>query len=296
MLIITGMSGAGKSIALKTLEDIGYYCVDNLPVVLLESFVREFAHGHEQPVAVAIDSRNPAGIAALPAKIAALREGCRLELIFLNAATNALARRFSESRRPHPLRRDDSDQMQIIATIEKERALLGALNNIADILIDTSTYSTHELRAKIIALLENGAPQLLITLHSFGFKHGIPVNADFLFDLRFLPNPHWQPELRRYSGTEQPVIDWLDAFPIVRRFSRETADYLARFLPHFVSGGNRAYLTICFGCTGGQHRSVYVAEAVGILLREAFPGVQIEHRDMIPGDNAKDAVPLETDG
>lgn len=282
MLIITGMSGAGKSIALKTLEDIGYYCVDNLPVVLLDSFIREFASTHKQPVAIAIDSRNPEGIAALSEKITPLREVCGLQLIFLNTATDVLARRFSESRRPHPLRGDAGGKNDILSTIDKERTLLGALNNIADIVIDTSTYKAGELRTKIIALLENDAPQLLITLQSFGFKHGIPANADFLFDLRFLPNPHWQTDLRHYCGTEQPVIEWLEGFPTVRRFSRETADYLAHFLPHFISGADRAYLTICFGCTGGQHRSVYIAEAVGKLLGEAFPGLQIEHRDMTP--------------
>ncbi len=282
MLIITGMSGAGKSIALKTLEDIGYYCVDNLPVVLLESFVKEFAREYRQPVALAIDSRNPESIGELPEKIKALHDICTLELLFLNTATNVLSRRFSESRRPHPLRHKDIGQTQIIPAIEEERRLLGELNNLADILIDTSTYSVRELRAKIISLLDDGSPPLLISLQSFGFKHGTPVNADFLFDLRFLPNPHWQAKLRRYSGTQQPVIDWLDKFPAVRRFSRETADYLSRWLPRFAEDNHRAYLSVCFGCTGGQHRSVYVAEAIGKLLEKKLPGLQIEHRDMVP--------------
>lgn len=280
MLIITGMSGAGKSIALKTLEDMGYYCVDNLPVELLENFVCDFAMTHLQPVAVAIDSRNPQGVQTLPNKLKNIKVQCPvdIQLIFLNAQTDILARRFNESRRPHPLTLNQSSH--VVAAIEQERKLLADLINLADITLDTSTYNSQELRDKLQCILKSEGPNLIITLQSFGFKKGIPVNADYVFDVRFLPNPHWVSELRAYSGTQQPIIDWLEQSPLPRQFAQETAEYLSNWLPYFVSSHNRAYLTICIGCTGGQHRSVYVTEAMGRLMRSHFPGVLVEHRDM----------------
>lgn len=278
MLIVTGMSGAGKSVALHTLEDLGYYCVDNLPLILLDAFVRDFAQHHAQPVAVAIDARNAQDISALSDKLQTMKSVTRIQILFLNAQTNVLARRFSESRRPHPLRNFGSEQ--IIEAIEKERKLLGSLNNIADMLIDTSNYRAADLRQQLMQLLNTTAPHLLITLQSFGFKHGIPVNADFVFDVRFLPNPYWEARLRAFNGKEQPIIDWLEQFAEPRQFAQETANYLQHWLSYFTGQNNRAYLNIAIGCTGGQHRSVFIAESVGAILRQDFPDLHIEHRDI----------------
>lgn len=282
MIIVSGLSGAGKSIALNTLEDLGYYCVDNLPVVLLEDFVQQFALQTKQPVAVAIDSRNAEAIRHLPQKLTALQKIIPIQLLFLTTDTATLARRFSESRRPHPLRLNELSNSQITAAIEQERSLLGSLYDHADILIDTSTYNAGNLRDKIIGILGEKSPSIVITLQSFGFKHGTPVNADMLYDVRFLPNPHWIPEIRHYSGTQKPVIDWLDAQPLPSLFIQDTADYLNHWLPHFLDSRSRAYLTICIGCTGGQHRSVYATERIASLLRPKFPDIAVEHRDMTP--------------
>lgn len=280
MLIVTGLSGAGKSIALNTLEDIGYYCVDNLPNQLLAAFIRDFAIQHHQPVAVALDSRNAQGIQELVSLLQHLKRDYPLQVLFLTADSNTIVRRFNESRRPHPLHSGQSPRSQILAAIEQEKQLLGDLSNLADIFIDTSTYSAAELRSKIINLLASQTPDIILTIQSFGFKHGIPANADFIFDVRFLPNPHWQADIRQFSGTQQPIIDWLNAYPFPQQFIAETAAYLRNWLPQFTTQHNRAYLTICVGCTGGQHRSVYIAEGLGKALQVDFPNLQIEHRDM----------------
>lgn len=282
MLIISGLSGAGKSIALNTLEDLGYYCVDNLPVILLDDFIYQFAQQHRQPIAVAIDSRNAQGVRQLVDKLPKLRQIIPIQILFLTSSTETLVRRFSETRRPHPMRLNELNNSQIITAIEQERELLGVLSESADILIDTGNTTPYQLRNKIIDILGAKAPDLLITLQSFGFKNGTPVNADLLFDVRFLPNPYWNADIRHYSGTQQPIIDFLDGYPEAQRYAIDTADYLANWLPHFLDSGNRAYLTICIGCTGGQHRSVYITERIATLLRPQFPQLHVEHRDMKP--------------
>lgn len=283
MLIITGLSGAGKSIAMKTLEDLGYYCVDNLPIVLLDSFINDFALKHHQEVAVAIDSRHPENIAQLPARLQGLKQRIAIKTLFLTADTDILARRFSETRRPHPLHLNAHTRpLSLPDAIELERHLLGSMINAADITLDTSTYSTYDLKNKLREVLASNAPDLMITLQSFGFKNGTPVNADFLFDVRFLPNPYWKAELRDYSGDQQPVRDYLDSFAEPRQFAEDTAAFLLRWLPDFVQNGNRAYLTVCIGCTGGQHRSVYITERIAAILKPHFPGLMIEHRDRKP--------------
>lgn len=280
MLIVTGLSGAGKTIVLNTLEDIGYYCVDNLPTQLLEAFLRDFASQHHQPVAVALDSRNAQGIVHLATQLKQLKQNYPLQILFLTADSHTLVRRFSESRRPHPLHSSQSTHSQILAAIEQEKQLLGDLSNLADIFIDTSTYASTQLREKIILLLERQAPQLMLTIQSFGFKHGIPSNADFLFDVRFLPNPYWEASIRQFSGTQQPVIEWLNTYEQPQQFIQDTAAYLKRWIPQFIQNNNRAYLNICIGCTGGQHRSVYIVEGIAQALKPDFPNLQIEHRDM----------------
>lgn len=282
MLIITGLAGAGKTIALDTLEDLGYYCIDNLPTVLLESLVCDFAVKQSQPVAVAMDSRNAADLQTLPEKIRQLRAKTDIRVLFLTAKTEVLVRRFSETRRPHPLHIKGQERRSLPEAIEYERYLLSDLIDPADIIIDTGNYSVYQLKDKLRSILGNNAPQLLITLQSFGFKHGTPVNADFVFDVRFLPNPYWEPAIRQYSGCEQPIIDFLERYEQPRQFVRETAAWLTQWLPAFVQSGNRAYLSVAIGCTGGQHRSVYVTEQIGKLLQPTFPGLLIEHRDQKP--------------
>lgn len=282
MLIISGMSGSGKSIALNTLEDLGYYCVDNLPVILLEAFIHRFALNSKQPVAVAIDSRNAENLASLPEKITELRHITPLQLIYLTADNQTLTKRFSESRRPHPLSYNLNESAQITVAIEKERQLLSEVNNLADITLDTSSYSATELSNKLSRILNINAPKLILTIQSFGFKNGTPINADFIFDVRFLPNPHWEPSIRQYSGTQQPIIDWFKQYEQTQQYIDTTATYLKQWLPHFINHQKRAYLTICIGCTGGQHRSVFVTEGIGAQLKSLFPDLYIEHRDMKP--------------
>ena len=279
MLIITGLAGAGKTIALDTLEDLGYYCIDNLPSALLDSLVRDFAGKQPQPVAVAMDSRNAADLAALPEKIRNLRTLADIQILFLTADTGVLVRRYSETRRPHPLHIHAENPRALPEAIEYERHLLNPLMNLADIILDTSHYSVYQLKDRLRTVLGDAAPSLIITLQSFGFKHGTPVNADFLFDVRFLPNPYWEPAIRAYSGSDAPIIEFLERYDEPRRFVADTAAYLKNWLPAFVQGSNRAYLTIGIGCTGGQHRSVYVTEKIGALLKPDFPGLHIEHRD-----------------
>ena len=259
MLIITGLAGAGKTIALDTLEDLGYYCIDNLPSALLASLVHDFAPKQAQPVAVAMDSRNAVDLAALLEKIRELRQQAEIQILFLTADTDVLVRRYSETRRPHPLHIRAESARALPEAIEYERHLLNPLMNLADIILDTSGYSVYQLKDRLRTVLGDAAPALIITLQSFGFKHGTPVNADFLFDVRFLPNPYWDAAIRAYSGSD--------------------AAYLKNWLPAFVQGSNRAYLTVGIGCTGGQHRSVYVTEQIAALLKPDFPGLHVEHRD-----------------
>lgn len=280
MLIVTGLAGAGKSVALNTLEDLGYYCIDNLPVNMLVPLVDNFAAAHPQPVAVAIDSRDPQGIAKLPEVMQRLRQDIHIQLLFLTANSDTLIRRFSQTRRPHPAHISNPQNQSLPDAIAHERETLGNIFNLADLTIDTSNYSVYRLKDKIRQLLEHEEAKLMITLQSFGFKHGTPINADFMFDVRFLPNPYWEESLRTYNGCEQPIIDYLSQYKEVHTFINNTAAYLEYCIPQFSTSGNRAYLTISIGCTGGQHRSVYSTEQIAAHLRPHFPGIIVEHRDM----------------
>lgn len=278
IIIVTGLAGAGKSITLNVLEDLGYYCVDNLPTVMLKTFVADFARNHHQDVAIGIDSRDPNGIARLPELICQLREDYALQVIFLTANDRVLTQRFNETRRPHPL--SLNSKQSVASAIQNEMQLLSDVLDGADWIIDTSTYSATDLRQKLSQMLTCGSRSPMLSLQSFGFKHGIPANADFVFDVRFLPNPHWVDELRPYNGTQQPIIEYLTQFSEVKDFCQETAQFLKKWLAQFDSMGNRAYISVCFGCTGGQHRSVYVAEQIAKQLKPLFPHLEIEHRDM----------------
>lgn len=276
MLIVTGLSGAGKSVALKTLEDLGYYCVDNLPAILLDNFVREFANHASYPIAVAIDARSTDNPTALAESIQQLKTIRPIETLFLNASDSILNQRYNESRRPHP----KNHATPLPQSIAQERQLLTPLLNTADLIIDTSTYSAQYLKAQLQRVYSN-QNLITLTLQSFGFKNGLPINADYLFDVRFLPNPHWHPELRPYSGSEAPIIEFLNQYPQTHEFIQDTTQFLQKWLPQFLKQNDRSYLTIAIGCTGGQHRSVYISEQLAQTLKPTFPQLQLEHRDRI---------------
>jgi UPF0042 nucleotide-binding protein len=276
LLFLSGLSGSGKSVALHQLEDLGFYCIDNIPAALLKPFISHTVQSSD-PVyhrtAVGIDARNTdAEINSVPTLIDELRRsGIDCELIFLIASDDELLRRFAATRRAHPLSRHGESLREAIAI---ERRLLEPIINAADLLIDTSRMGVHELRDQIHRRVEKRAVgRLAVLFESFGFKYGIPGDADFVFDARSLPNPYWDPLLRDLNGTEAPVIGFLEGHESVRRYIDDIARFLEPRLAEF-RDSNRRYLTIAVGCTGGQHRSVYIAEQ----LAKRFGGQGLEVR------------------
>ena len=269
LLIVSGISGSGKSVALHMLEDLGYYCIDNMPLGLLEAFVKQTL-GTGDPrydlVAVGIDARARADeIEGYDDCLQGLRSNdLDLQTLFLQAEHNVLLKRFSETRRKHPLTRYD---IPLDEAIRRERKLLAPVAEQADLVIDTSRTSMHELREIIAARVHGEAHTLSVLLQSFGFKHGVPGDADFVFDVRCLPNPHWEVELRALTGRDKPVRDYLESHEMVEGMFRDIRDFSDRWLPHF-KASNRSYVTIAIGCTGGQHRSVYMVERLGEHLRK----------------------------
>jgi UPF0042 nucleotide-binding protein len=276
LILISGVSGSGKSIALNVLEDAGYYCVDNLPVALLPRLVESLAGSGYDQVAVAADMRGGAGIAGLPQQLRELsEEAIDLRLIFLDARDEVLIQRFSETRRRHPLAAGD---FTLAEAIQREREALAAVAGLGH-RIDTSHLRPNALRAfiKDFVRLHDGS-RLTLMFESFGFKHGLPVDADLVFDVRCLPNPHYDPLLRPLTGLDRPVIDFLAAEPEVTRMLADIGRFIEDWLPAYVRD-NRSYLTVALGCTGGQHRSVYFAER----LAERFRGtarVLVRHRSL----------------
>ena len=281
-VIVSGLSGAGKSIALHALEDDGFYCVDNLPVGILATFARyvgEQDQPHFNKVAVGIDARNqPSALASLPAALDALPEiHARAELIFVDASDETLLRRYSETRRKHPL---SSGEVPLAEAIAQERALLDPLAMRADIRIDTTRTNVHEFRAEIRDLVTRRPPgALALQFQSFGFKHGVPSDADFVFDVRCLPNPYWDVALRDHTGRDAPVAEFLDAAPMVERLAQDVGEFLDTWIGQFEQA-NRTYLTIAFGCTGGRHRSVYMAERMARRFAARGKRAAISHRDL----------------
>lgn len=268
VLVVSGLSGSGKSVALRTLEDLDYYCADNLPAELLPDFVRSIAEGAQDAskLAVGIDVRNRAqDLSDLPASLAALGEvGFGYRLVFLDTRDEVLIKRFNETRRRHPLSRSG---LPLAEAIAHERALLKPLMALADVVIDSSELNVHQLRRKVATeIARDGGSGLSILLESFAYKHGLPADADFVFDVRCLPNPHWVPALRPLSGRDAGVRDYLEDQPLVRDYLDQVLRFLDSFLPRFESD-SRSYVTIAFGCTGGRHRSVYCAETVAAHLR-----------------------------
>lgn len=281
LVIISGLSGSGKSVALHVLEDLGYYCIDNMPAALLKSLLDEISRMGDgsSGVAVGVDARNRRqDLERLPELIDELRRhGIQTDLLFLQASDEILLKRYSETRRRHPLDRHGTALRTAIAS---ERELLGQVINAADLIIDTSRTSVYEL-AEIIRRRVGPREEhmLSVLIQSFGYKHGIPPDADFVFDLRSLPNPYWQQELRALTGHDDAVIRFLDAQPAFVRMYEDILAFLLRWIPEYVSF-HRAYLTIAIGCTGGQHRSVCMAEKLAKALKEHHAPVLTRHNEL----------------
>jgi len=282
VLLVTGLSGSGKSIALHVLEDIGFYCIDNLPISLFDALVNDIvaqpANARER-TAIGIDARSPGSeLGRAPALIKRLRDhGVDCEVIFLDAEDNVLIQRFSETRRRHPL---TDDGMPLDQAIAAERRLLEPLLDMARLRVDTTRTTLHELREIIRARVgERDSGEMSIMLQSFGFKHGLPRNADFVFDARCLPNPHWHPDLRPLTGRDAAVAEYLGNDLQVQALLSQVSDFLTHWIPCFESEG-RSYLTIAVGCTGGQHRSVFLVESLCRFLESQGRTVVCSHREL----------------
>ncbi|AYM87661.1 MULTISPECIES: RNase adapter RapZ [Pseudoalteromonas] len=276
LIIISGRSGSGKSVALRVVEDLGYYCVDNIPVNLLPSLVRSVSDNYDK-IAVSIDVRNiPKEQDEFNDILEYLPDFAKPTLFYLDSDDQTLIKRFSETRRLHPL---SIDSLPLDLAIKKEKELLDVLVTRADFMLDTTDLSVHQLAESIREkILGKKDKQLIVTFESFGFKHGIPKEADYVFDARFLPNPHWEPELKPLTGLDQPVKDFLANHSIVQKFTWQIQTFVQTWLPH-LERNNRSYLTIAIGCTGGQHRSVYLAQAIGESFAMTHPNVKIRHRE-----------------
>ncbi len=278
LVVITGMSGSGKASVLKAFEDLGYYCVDNLPVELIPNFAEMALQSAEiRRTALVVDVREGSKLGKLPGILKAVRRMIPTKVAFLEASDAVLLRRFSETRRPHPLGND----APVNTALKTERRHLASIRAMADIVIDTSKFNVHELRAHITERFREQSTEksILVSSVSFGFRHGVPEDADLVFDVRFLPNPHFVPEFRPLTGRHPRVAKYIRSFPQTQEFISRISDLLVYLLPHYVHEG-KSYLTIAFGCTGGQHRSVMIAEEVGKGLHQAGYRMKVVHRDM----------------
>jgi len=282
LVVVSGRSGSGKSTALQVLEDIGFYCIDNLPALLLPDLVTQMSTNSDHPaqVAVSIDARNlRTNLLQFPELYRRLREegNASFELLFLDAAQATLLKRYSATRRKHPLS-DDNQGLQ--SAIEFEKKLLEPIADMADIRVDTTRLSLYELRDTIkLRIAQRREQQLSVQFESFGFKHGVPLDVDLVFDVRVLPNPYWIPALRGYNGREQPVVDFLSNEAEVNEMLTDIQSYLDRWLPRYADN-NRSYVTIGIGCTGGQHRSVYIAEKLAACFADKMDNVHVRHREL----------------
>lgn len=278
LVILTGLSGSGKLSALKSFEDIGYYSVDNLPIDLIGPFADLICQSPEiRRAALVVDVREGEQLDRFPEVLRRVRQMLPTKLVFLEASEEALLRRFSETRRPHPLGQKNT----VVRSLAHERKLMAPLRNLADVLIDTTKFNVHELRAHITGLFhpERDEKSLLVSTISFGFKNGIPQEADLVFDVRFLPNPHFVPEFRPLTGRDAKVVRYINGFPETKEFLDRVRSMLLFLLPHYLQEG-KSYLSVAFGCTGGQHRSVMVAEHVKRMLEKAGYRVKCVHRDI----------------
>jgi RNase adapter protein RapZ len=279
LVIVTGISGAGKASALKAFEDLGFHCVDNLPLELLPDFAGLVSKSPEvERAAIVVDVREGATLDRLPEILKGIRNRLHTRVVFLDAQDAVLVRRYSETRRPHPLGRSET----VWRSIVEERQVLDPIRNVADTLIDTSNFNVHELRADILARFghDDEVRRLLVSCLSFGFKNGVPLDADMVFDVRFLPNPHFVPEFRKKTGLDPKVAAYIRGFPQTNEFLDRVTKLMLYLLPHYIEEG-KSYLTVAFGCTGGQHRSVMMAEEIGSRLEKAGYQVKALHRDIV---------------
>jgi UPF0042 nucleotide-binding protein len=277
LVVLTGLSGSGKGSALKAFEDLGYYSVDNLPIELLPQFAALIVKSATmRKAAIVVDVREGEALEHLPSTLLSMRQTLPVTVIFMEAARAALLRRYSETRRPHPLGADAS----VEASLDAERTLLEPVRNVADVVLETTNFNVHELRAYLHTRFgADAGKSLLISVTSFGYKNGVPLGADLVLDVRFLPNPHFIPEFRPLTGQDREVVEYVSSFPQTGAFLEKTLDLLQFLLPHYIHEG-KSYLTVSFGCTGGQHRSVMIAEEVGRRLEAEGYRVKITHRDM----------------
>lgn len=278
LVILTGLSGSGKLSALKAFEDLGFYSVDNLPLELVPQFADLVRQSPEiERAALVVDVREGIRLDEFPQILKKVRKVLPTRVLFLEASEDALIRRFSETRRPHPMGRTDT----VVKSIRAERKRLDPIRNVADIVLDTTKFNVHELRAHINAQFERDESDqsLTISSNSFGFKNGVPTDADLVFDVRFLPNPHFVPEFRKLTGRHPKVAKYVRQFPQTTEFLDRTTDMLKFLLPHYIKEG-KSYLTVAFGCTGGQHRSVFIAEEMKKRLAAEGYRVKTAHRDM----------------
>jgi UPF0042 nucleotide-binding protein len=279
LVIVSGLSGSGKTVALRMLEDIDFYCVDNIPAALLKPFIAHTVRGLGDTyprTAVGLDARNrPNEIETIPALVGELRRsGISCEVLYLHASDEVLLKRYAETRRKHPLVAGDVSLREAIAS---ERTLLEPITSAADLVIDTSNMGVHALRELIRERVDRRREgRLSLMFESFGYKHGIPGDADYVFDVRSLPNPYWEHSLRPLNGRDAPVIDYLAGYASVRAMIADLIEFLERRVGEF-SLANRSYLTIAIGCTGGQHRSVYIAEQLAAHFRQSYPQVLTRH-------------------
>jgi UPF0042 nucleotide-binding protein len=282
LVVVTGLSGSGKTVVLRTLEDLGYYCVDNLPVALLRDFVRAVDAGDAAPgrrLAIGVDVRNRSGdLDQLPAMLSRLAaDGVAWELVFLDARDEVLLKRFADTRRRHPL---SLGRLTLADALAEERRLLRPLVAIADRVIDSSQLNVHQLRRLIATeVAVSGQPGVSLLLESFAYRRGVPADADFVFDARCLPNPHWEPALRPLSGRDPAVREWFDIHADVGSYLADMRGFLDRWLPRFAAE-QRSYITVAIGCTGGRHRSVYLVERLAAGLRESRGDVFTFHREL----------------
>jgi len=278
LVILTGLSGSGKRSVLNTFEDLGFYCVDNLPVALIPAFseLYEGGRGEVERVALLVDAREGTQIDRLPGIYRKLSSERAATLVFIEASDAALQRRFSETRRPHPL----GEGRSLAEGIREEKRRMAPIRRLADVIIDTTKFNVHELRQLIIERFQSpGRRPLLVSVVSFGFRYGIPADADLVFDVRFLPNPHFVPRLRPFSGKDPRVARYIRSFPQTGEFLRRIESLLGYLIPHYIREG-KSYLTVALGCTGGRHRSVMLAEAIRRALQRKGYAAKVVHRDL----------------
>lgn len=280
LVVISGRSGSGKSTALHVLEDENFYCIDNLPAGMLAPLIHHLKkddYPHFQGVAISIDARNTGrDLELFPSMFAQARTELDCEVIYLDASRDTLVKRFSETRRKHPL---STNSLDLVDAIDYEKELLSPMADLASLTIDTSQMNLYQLRQLILdRVVQRNAQSLALQFLSFGFKHGIPVDADLVFDARHLPNPYWNEALRSFTGRDREVQEFLNSHETVAKFLHDIEHFLQQWLPHYQQ--NRRYLTVAIGCTGGQHRSVFMCEQLQNSFIDSYPNTQVKHREL----------------